>query len=105
MADGFALITLPGMGDKKQCQLQAAVGRTLECPEAACPFWEQDTSGDEAGCGFDRLGITFDDPNHARQFLDEWTLDLLLHGKRTEVGVGASGQAEVKTSLGRSKSV
>jgi hypothetical protein len=42
------------------CSLEAAVGNTASCPEARCPFWEPGGAALDAGCAFERLGLSAD---------------------------------------------
>jgi hypothetical protein len=42
------------------CTLEGAVGKTVACPEDACPFWEPGGAALGARCAFEDLGITAD---------------------------------------------
>ncbi len=66
------------MSGKTTCMLDAAEGRSVRCPGEQCPFWEKAGFDRRDGCALERLGLRVDDPDHARYFLDERALVLLL---------------------------
>jgi hypothetical protein len=43
------------------CSLETAVGKTAECPEDACPFWEPGGAALGGRCAFEQLGVTADE--------------------------------------------
>jgi hypothetical protein len=53
----------------KLCRIEHVVGRSRECPEGACPFWEPGGAVLEGGCVFDRL-VVLEDPDLALWLLE-----------------------------------
>lgn len=42
-----------------ECPLERAIGHSVECTRACCPFWEPGGAVVPAGCVFDRVPIDF----------------------------------------------
>jgi hypothetical protein len=55
---------------RRLCRLHLTLGRGEQCPEGACPFWEEGGAVLPAGCGLERLGIEAEQPDLAEYLLD-----------------------------------
>ncbi len=61
----------------RTCRIRQALGEIEQCPESACPFWEEGGALLDAGCALERQGIDLDRPDLAA-YLDGLRRELEL---------------------------
>ena len=52
------------------CRLHLTLGAVAECPEGACPFWEEGGAALPPGCSLERLGVDVERPDLAWYLLE-----------------------------------